>query len=293
MDCREFDERLDALLEGGLVASEREALAAHAAGCPRCGRLLALLSSELDVAPVEAPEGLAEGVLARTTGAPCARAQELACDLADGALEPSEAEIARLHLDHCPECGPVARALARLREDLPALAEATPGAGFLEGVLARTSRSWPRRMGRWHDRTAAAWRRILVRPRFAAEGAYLGSLVLTVLVAVPGSPLHRLPQRALVVARAPIVAPASALEEPVAELRTRAAALELRARESLGRRLAAPVERLKRRTDEAAGAFRALGSQLAALLSDAGRDGGTSTTQTTTRSDKEGKEKKP
>jgi hypothetical protein len=171
MDCRGFDDRLDALLDGGLAAGERATIEAHAAGCPRCGKLLSLLSAELYVDEVEAPEGLAETVLERTSGAPCARAQELACDLADGVLDPSDAELARLHLGRCPDCGPIARALARLREDLPGLAEAAPGKGFVEGVLARTSRSWPRRMERWRARVAYGFRRLLARPRFAAEGA--------------------------------------------------------------------------------------------------------------------------
>ncbi len=292
MDCRGFDDRLDALLDGGLAAGERATFEAHAAGCPRCGKLLSLLSAELDVDQVEAPEGLAETVLERTSGAPCARAQELACDLADGVLDPADAELARLHLDRCPECGPIARALARLREDLPGLAEAAPGEGFVESVLARTSRSWPRRMERWRERVAYGFNRLLTRPRFAAEGAYLGSLVLTALVAVPGSPFRGLPARALAATRVPITAQASALAEPVAELKARAGELGGLARESFEKRLAGPVQTVEKQADGAVGAIRALGSRLGHLVANASPDGDTSGTETTTPSREEAKEEK-
>jgi hypothetical protein len=180
-----------------------------------------------------------------------------------------------------------------LREDLPGLADAAPGEGFVEGVLARTSRSWPRRMERWRESVASGFRRVLARPRFAAEGAYFGSLVLTALVAVPGSPFRGLPARALAATRVPITAPAAALAEPVAELKARAGELGGLARESFEKRLAGPVETVAKQADQAVGAIRALGSQLGRLVADTSPDGDTSKTETTTPSREEEKEKKP
>jgi hypothetical protein len=55
-------------------------------------------------------------------------------------------------------------------------------------VLARTTQApWPRL---W-----ASFRRLLLRPTFALEGAYLGSVVLVALVGLPRSPLRDVPRR--------------------------------------------------------------------------------------------------
>jgi hypothetical protein len=130
------------------------------------------------------------------------------CDHVDGALPAVDDELLRLHLDACPECAGLARALLRLQADLPMLAERLPDDRFLADVLARTTlRGWaaPRRAAR----LAEGWRRLVQRPRFAFEGAYLGSIFLLMLFGIPASPLAGVPQRALDLARV----------NPVAELR--------------------------------------------------------------------------
>jgi len=226
VDCRTYEDLLDALLEGRLSESERQALDAHAAGCPRCGELLSLATMELGDVEEPAPEGLAEAVLARTSGSPCGRARELLCDLVDETLQEADAELVGIHLGGCAECRSTAAALARLRTDLPLLAEVRPGERFVEGVLARTSRGW-----RW--RLEGRLRLLLARPRLAAEGAYLGSLVFMVLVAMPGAPLRGLPGSALQATRSELAERVVSSAKPVADLRTRASALEESAREKL------------------------------------------------------------
>jgi anti-sigma factor RsiW len=226
VDCRTYEDLLDALLDGRLSESERKALEAHAAGCPRCSEMLSLVTMELGDVEVPAPEGLAEAVLQRTSGSPCGRARELLCDLVDRTLQEADAELVRIHLDGCAECRSTAAALARLREDLPLLAEIRPGERFVEGVLSRTSRGW-----RW--RLEERLRLLLARPRLAAEGAYLGSFFFMVLVAVPGAPLRGLPGGALQATRSELTERVVASAKPIADLGPRVAALESSAREKL------------------------------------------------------------
>ena len=71
--CREFTEKLDALLAGSLTADEAERLRAHAAGCPDCAALLALQRrlAGVDAAALEAavPDDLLEGMWPRVSEA--------------------------------------------------------------------------------------------------------------------------------------------------------------------------------------------------------------------------------
>lgn len=139
-----------------------------------------------DGIPVEPPHDLADAILRRTSGSPCPSAERLLCDLSDDLLGEPEGELMRLHLQGCSACAASARALDALRRELPAMAEVEPGRPFTEAVLARTSRSPWRRL-------AGSFRRLLLRPSFALEGAYLGSLVLVGLVGF--SPLREMPRR--------------------------------------------------------------------------------------------------
>jgi anti-sigma factor RsiW len=223
VDCHTFEDLLGALLLGSLSGSERLALETHAADCPRCAELLSLATMELGEVEVPVPDGLAEAVLERTSGSPCGRARELLCDLTDGILDEGDTELIGIHLDGCAECRSIAAAMIRLREDLPLLAEVRPGERFLESVLARTSRGW-----RWRAQDQLG--RLLARPRLAAEGAYLGSLLFMVLVAMPGAPLHGVPGMALQATRTELAGRAVSRAKPVADLRARAEALEAGAR---------------------------------------------------------------
>ena len=187
LDCRRFDALLDALLQGS-EESVRADMDAHAAGCPRCRELLALATAPLDAPAVPPPDDLADSILRRTSGRACNAAEGLLCALVDGALGETDAELTRLHVATCPSCAATVRALVCLRDELPAMAERDPGRAFTAGVVARTSGSWRRRV-------AARFQALLVRPTFAWEGAYLGSLVLVGLASFPGSPLRDLPKR--------------------------------------------------------------------------------------------------
>jgi anti-sigma factor RsiW len=146
------------------------------------------MAPEDDMFDVEPPDGLADAVLARTSGSACRAAEVLLPDLVDEALHGTDAELVRLHLERCSGCAAAARALLALRHALPAMAEVDPGRPFTEGVLARTTHAPWRRL-------AASFRRLLLRPTFAMEGAYLGSVILVALVGLPGSPLRDVPRQ--------------------------------------------------------------------------------------------------
>jgi len=114
---------------------------------------------------------LTRAILARTSGDPCQRLQGLACDFVDGALEPGQANLVRLHLGHCGACSALVEALASLQADLPAMAEVDPGPWFTQAVL-RATRHQPSRRG---ADLRGLWWRLMHRPRIALEAAYLGA----------------------------------------------------------------------------------------------------------------------
>ena len=125
-------------------------------------------------------DDLVASILRATSGRPCPAAEERLMALVDGTLDSEDAELVRGHLQGCLPCAALERALAATGSVLPDLAEVDPGRGFTESVLARTSRM-PRK--RW----AEAFQALLLRPRFALEGAYLGAMVLVGVLALPGA----------------------------------------------------------------------------------------------------------
>lgn len=214
MDCHTFMELLDELLAGTLGPSERRDFEAHRASCAGCRDLEALLAAGPD-GGAEVPPGLLRDVLERTSGSACHGARSRVCDHVDGLLVPVDDELLRLHLNHCAECAGLARVLFRLKADLPGLVESRPDDRFLAEVLARTTRR-AAAAPRWSARLADEWRRLVQRPRFAFEGAYLGSIFLVMLFGVPASPLAGVPRRALDLARVNPVAELRAVGEDVA-----------------------------------------------------------------------------
>lgn len=211
MDCRELEDRLEALVDGVLDDSERQRCARHLESCPRCRELTEPLA-----AAAPPPEDLLGAVLARTCGSPCGRAESLLGDWLDGGLTGADRELLAAHLGSCGGCRALAAAMTRLAAELPALAELRPGAGFVDAVLAATL-PVRARLRRWWS---AIWPRWVRRPRFASEAAFIATLVLVLVVAMPGSPLEAVPSRALDLAQTD---PAAKLEAPVAALEERVA----------------------------------------------------------------------
>lgn len=180
MNCDSILECAAAWLDGTLSASERTAVRAHLEACDDCRGLL----RALEAGPGDDP-GLAGAVLARTSGSPCARARSLLCERIDGDLDAIDAGLLDGHLRHCADCDSLARTLAALEPALRTLPPADPGPGFVDAVLARTSRR-PRRLsplGRWR----AFLDELLARPRVALEGAFIAASIIAVPLAVDPS----------------------------------------------------------------------------------------------------------
>ena len=237
MDCVVFNDRLDALLDGTLPVNQQADTEAHRATCRRCDELYRLMhgdgSGPADVARpagqvdhfgVAAPSGLAESILARTSGSPCAPAQARLGELVDWALDrqdPVTTQVLDLgmdqqldqqldheadqetalalvdgHVRHCPECAAVARTLIRLRDDLPTFAELSPRASLLREVLVRTTSKPAQEAGLW-TRLREAGQRLLERPRIAWEVGYVATLVAWLVFGASWSPLRATPVQAL------------------------------------------------------------------------------------------------
>lgn len=157
------------------------------------------------------PPGFTDAVLRATSGPACGSAEERLCDWVDGLLEADDEELVRLHAGSCAACAALARVILAMREDLPALAEMDPGAAFTREVLAASAPLVARRRP-LAARLRERWQGILRRPRFAWEGAYIGSFLLLLLFGTPLSPLSGLPRRALVMLSAN---PVTGIREPV------------------------------------------------------------------------------
>jgi predicted anti-sigma-YlaC factor YlaD len=196
MDCTQFADRLDAMLEGALPLPEQALTDAHAAHCATCRRLYAELRAlrEAGTAPPGAPApDLTDGILARTSGSVCAQAETYLGELVDEALGALDRELVEAHLETCAACASLRTALERLQEDLPGFAEICPAPALTHAVLARTRQPTLRR-------TAAMLelgRGLLQRPRIAWEAGYVAALVVWLVFGASWSPLRATPVQAL------------------------------------------------------------------------------------------------
>jgi predicted anti-sigma-YlaC factor YlaD len=215
MNCHDLEERLEALSGDGLPGAERLECERHLETCETC-RELAFLAGLPELSSEEQPPDLVAGVLARTTGPACERAQVLLGASLAEELPPAERELLAGHSAECGEGRALASTLAALALDLPRLASLRPDARFVDDVLKATLpvgvqfRRW------WAD----AWPRWVHRPRFASEAAYIWLLVLILVFASAGSPLEAVPQRAI---QAVQTVPGPRLEGKVAMLEARLA----------------------------------------------------------------------
>lgn len=111
--------------------------------------------------------------------------------VAAGTLSVAEEPACAEHLADCAAC--------RELLELARLAEVEPDPAFVTDVL-RTTLPFDVQIRRWWD---ALWPQLWHRPRFAAEAAYAGLVVLTLVFATPGSPLAAVPAEALEIALEP------------------------------------------------------------------------------------------
>jgi anti-sigma factor RsiW len=184
MDCSHFAEILADLEEGTLSPDEQSAARAHLAECSECRRLLEIAGGDIDILPQDGHDALARSILDRTSGSVCARIEASLWDFIEGELSIEDSHLLSLHLENCSECRSVAEELVLMQQELPAMAEIDPGEFFTQEVISGTSRARPSpspiKAG-----FRAWWDRMIQRPRFSLEAAYVGALVLFLVFSIP------------------------------------------------------------------------------------------------------------
>ncbi|MBD3162453.1 MAG: hypothetical protein GF346_08865 [Candidatus Eisenbacteria bacterium] len=187
MDCRTFERELDRWVDPDAGDPRREAALRHAAGCPRCGELLAFARGERDLLGPDEAETLTRSILEATTGSACPAIEERLCDVVDGSAGAEDAALVAIHLRDCAACRGLAATLAALGEDLSGLQEIEPDPRFVGDVLDATTgrRSVSRRIA---AAASAWWGRQIRRPRFAVEAAYALATLFALLFGPPSLP---------------------------------------------------------------------------------------------------------
>ena len=200
-DCRRFEGALEAFLDGTLAGSEARAAREHLQACADCHELALIATVTVDATP-----DLAEQVLARTSGPACERAKQRLCEYVDGQVGEVDAELIRMHVAGCADCATLSNVLVELTAELPLLVEIQPDERFTADVLARTAPG-RRKTARWIEQLVQGWDRLTRRPRFAFEGAYVLTVLLLVILGVPGALLAGAPSRVAETATRDIVSP--------------------------------------------------------------------------------------
>jgi len=177
--------------EGRLSAGEQRAAEAHVHDCEECRGLLAITRGDLGSLPEDGGRELTRSIIERTSGPTCPRVEFFLCDLVDGELDAENSHLVALHLDHCPACRTIADNLVTLRAVLPDMAEIEPDGSFTPEVVEATSRWRPFRPG-LRTRLLAGWSRLVQRPRFSFEAAYVGTLVLVLAFGNPIPPIRNI-----------------------------------------------------------------------------------------------------
>jgi hypothetical protein len=186
MTCSDFECRLELFAAGMLPPREEESIHRHLDACDRCRSLAGALRGEAGMHALEIPVDLTSAILCSTSGPACPEGERHLCAWADGMLAQMDRELLALHLEHCFGCRKLADTLAELKEILPGMATLEPDPYFTVDVLklAMKSRSRenieppPLKLAVW-------WRRLMRRPRFAWEAAYIGTILILIILGNP------------------------------------------------------------------------------------------------------------
>lgn len=206
MNCRDFETEFESFIGSSLPSDARRRCESHLAECSSCSELVKLARLPAGPSPGTASD-FVDGVLSRTSGPACRRAEENLAVFADQLMpEGGDRELLAAHVARCANCSVLVAELERLSLELPRLARVQPESSLVGDVLRRTLPA-PVRFRRWWIET---WPRWVRRPRFASELAYACTLVLVLIFGTPGSPLQAMPERALEIAR---TQPLESLEE--------------------------------------------------------------------------------
>jgi hypothetical protein len=139
----------------------------------------------------DVPGSLAATVLLNTIGSACGQAREHLPDHVDQALDSVVRELVEVHLAGCSDCRRLSGTLVALRRELPKLAEISLDGQFTNDVLKATVT----RQSRWKSWWQGDWSAWVQRPRFAMEAAYVGLLVVMLVLGAFSTPVAALPQK--------------------------------------------------------------------------------------------------
>jgi predicted anti-sigma-YlaC factor YlaD len=195
MDCAEFEVLLFDELDRELASADVDRMQAHLLTCTNCRRLYSLVRRDDQQGVTELPHDFAAGVVASTSGRPCERAQLLLAASEDDASD--DGWLLARHLESCADCSAVAGALARLQLELPTLAEADPGEGFVPSVMAATFGVRRGQRGSQRSSPHRLIEQLIRRPRIALEGAYAIAGLVLVAFTLTSPPFSELPARAV------------------------------------------------------------------------------------------------
>jgi hypothetical protein len=131
---------------------------------------------------METPDDLTNSILKRTSGPACGRSRECLPDFVDGRLDAGSGGLLALHLEYCSRCGALDQTLRELAGTFPGMALLEPEESFTAAVMQATTDPRPlRRTFGFLD----WWGRLIRRPRFALEMAYVGTLLCVLVIGNP------------------------------------------------------------------------------------------------------------
>jgi hypothetical protein len=188
MNCQECERLLEDSFEVALSEKDLARLTDHLKGCLSCRQYQAILEGETDLLASHNQDYLTHAVLQSTSGPSCVQAEELLC-LDVGEVSRDEHGLLAAHVRFCPRCSNIQAWLEVAKVVLPALSEFDPGERFTASVLRATSDS-PAPAPTWSANLRRHIGRLLERPRFSWEAAYVGTLLLLALVGNPAEYLR-------------------------------------------------------------------------------------------------------
>lgn len=222
MNCRKFESKLEQFLTETLSPVSMQECRAHLESCSSCRELYFWAAKESVVVEPSLEEDLIQSVLKKTSGGSCGQAHELLPDFVDNELSPVQRELVDRHLEKCSSCQQICKTMEELAEELPCLAEIDPGKSFTAECLL-TFQSFENRFRPQKPMFNLIWSRLLARPRFAWEAAYVLTLaffiIFKTLAFIPGQSPAESNNNLQVIPAQAYVSVAGAIEEQYGKLR--------------------------------------------------------------------------
>jgi len=183
--CLAFEKRLERYLAGMLDQADRQAAENHARRCPACRALVqALQPDSWEYGP---GEDFAKTVLARTTGPACRRCRSMLSDFLADTLRDVDRSLITSHLKSCKFCNELCQVVVETLDVLPRMREMRTDPAFAREVTAAT-REYCRKRNDFVLSILGFFEKLLARPRFGWEAAYLITMLMFALFGTPLSP---------------------------------------------------------------------------------------------------------